>query len=88
MSNGNDNNILSIDLSIFNRTDGNDNIKCKSSISGCKCIQRVIAGLLYYQIINKSSKDNDNHNGQTIFEDFLFESYQHYLDDIIHVKAA
>jgi len=77
---------LSVDFSIFNETDTH----C-TSVSKCKCIHRVIAGLLYYQLLNKTTNtinnNDDNKHGQIIFSDFLYEIYKHYLDDIIHLTT-
>ena len=34
-----------------------------------------------------SSSKKIDYTGQRIFSDFLSEQYQHYLDDIIHLKV-
>ena len=77
-----------IDFNIFENKEINEhNNKCKSAVSECKSIHRILTALQYYQMLNKNSQ-TDNNNGQTIFSNFLSEEYKHYLDDIIHLKAC
>ena len=54
-----------MDFEIFNDKQIDD--ECKS-INKCKSIQRVISGLVYYQQLTKSDRNNI---GQAIFTQFL-----------------
>eukprot|EP00483_Globobulimina_turgida_P009190 UN09209 len=76
-----------IDFNFFLNTEMNDidsSNKCQcKTINECNSIQRVIKGLIYYQTLNNTKKENSN--GQAIFSEFLIEIYKHYLDDISHI---
>ena len=61
--------------------------KCKSAVSKCKYIHRIITALRYYQLLNKTNQNNE-YNGQIVFSDFLSEQYKYYMDDLIHLKVC
>ena len=72
-----------IDFNIFLNNEIKD--KC-NDIKECNAVQRVIAGLIYYESLNATK--NENSNGQSIFSRLLSEIYSHYLEDITHVMTA
>eukprot|EP00483_Globobulimina_turgida_P004753 UN04762 len=79
-----------IDFDIFfenkaNEMD-NESDKCTHKVNECKPIKRVIAGLIYYEMLNK--RQTENRSGQRIFSEFLCEMYANYLDDIAHFVVS
>eukprot|EP01084_Bolivina_argentea_P064110 116952_1 len=76
-----DNNISFIDFNTFTNTDINHDPGC--NVNECKAVQRIIAGLIYYQTLNRTK--NENSNGQYIFSEFLLDIYKNYLNDINHI---
>ncbi len=54
-----------------------------TSVDKCQSVDRVIAGLVYYQTLNNTK--NENSNGQIIFTQFLLDIYKNYLNDINHI---
>ncbi len=78
-----------IDFNFFlntemNDIDGSNNCQCKT-INECNSIQRVIKGLIYYQTLNNTKKENSS--GQAIFSEFFKEIYKHYFDASSHIAV-
>eukprot|EP01084_Bolivina_argentea_P281354 481375_1 len=71
----------SIDFKIFLNQQVNHYHKC--SIQSCKSVERIITALMYYQALNNTKIANNN--GNSIFSQFLQETYKCYLNDINHL---
>ncbi len=57
---------------------------CSDPTAKCKCIQRIIMVLKFYQMINENDNINDEHS-ELILE--YFEGYKHLINDYHHITV-